>query len=469
MQPGVIATTIPAEGHPESTVYWVRDGCLVYEVWLNELIVFGDTSVRPLIEDAVHTLIKSQHVVSLSGNIFTGGLAESAFNLDLSAIFDANMHFGSPGGDVAPFRAAVLIKYAEWLLTQDNGTWVADNLWPAINLDLQWTALHWNESSFDLWWPPVWSGSFWTSSMQHRALRAGARLARTLGRESETLGYDQKAALVLDYLQSFWNEEKGYIAETTITDMSMGRSGIGSAPLTVTILNYDQSLGCDAATFQPCSDRALSTLKAVSDAYRKKFPIVSKDIPDNQPGYFGFYLEDGYIGGHPQFAQCMNQAEQLYDALSTWEHLGGLQVTDVSLDFFRMFDVAVKTGDYAKSSRTYKRLTTGIKEYADKAIEMLIESTPEDFVLPECVHKITAEPYGLRGTTRSLLSALTVADARSGLVPPSWSNGPSADARGVVPPAWNQPCAHAGPAYPADKGPQFYGISEQTVFGVPVL
>ena len=54
--------------------------------------------------------------------------------------------------DGPPLRVLVLIKYAEWLLLpeQHNGTWVADNLWPAINLDLQWISQHWNESSYVL-------------------------------------------------------------------------------------------------------------------------------------------------------------------------------------------------------------------------------------------------------------------------------------------------------------------------------
>jgi hypothetical protein len=52
--------------------------------------------------------------------------------------------------DGPPLRALVLIKYAEWLLLpeQHNGTWVADVLWPAVNLDLQWISQHWNESSY---------------------------------------------------------------------------------------------------------------------------------------------------------------------------------------------------------------------------------------------------------------------------------------------------------------------------------
>jgi glucoamylase len=54
-----------------------------------------------------------------------------------------------PVEDGPPFRVDVLLKYAEWLIKpeQKNGSWVADNLWPNINLDLQWIATHWNMSS----------------------------------------------------------------------------------------------------------------------------------------------------------------------------------------------------------------------------------------------------------------------------------------------------------------------------------
>jgi glucoamylase len=62
------------------------------------------------------------------------------------------------------------------------------------------------------------------------------------------------------------------MTETTITDIETGgRSGIGAAALTVSVFNFDPTLGCDALTFQPCSDRALSSLKVVGDAFRELF------------------------------------------------------------------------------------------------------------------------------------------------------------------------------------------------------
>jgi hypothetical protein len=98
-------------------------------------------------------------------------------------------------------------------------------------------------------------------------------------------------------MQTFWNEEERFMTETTITNVTTGgRSGIGSAPLTVSVLNFDPALGCDAATFQPCSDRALSSLKVVGDAYVEMFPI-NRRLDSDQFPYFGFFLEDQLYGG----------------------------------------------------------------------------------------------------------------------------------------------------------------------------
>jgi hypothetical protein len=88
------------------------------------------------------------------------------------------------------------------------------------------------------------------------------------------------------------------MSETTITNVKEGgRSGYGSAPLTVSVYNFDPSLGCDDATFQPCSPRALSSLKVVGDHFKEFFP-VSRNFTEKQPPYYGFFTEDEFIGGH---------------------------------------------------------------------------------------------------------------------------------------------------------------------------
>lgn len=87
------------------------------------------------------------------------------------------------------------------------------------------------------------------------------------------------------------------MTETTITDVAKGRSGYGSAPLTVSVYNFDPSLGCDDATFQPCSPRALSSLKVVGEHFKQFFPL-SRNFTEDQPPYYGFFTEDRFIGGH---------------------------------------------------------------------------------------------------------------------------------------------------------------------------
>jgi hypothetical protein len=49
----------------------------------------------------------------------------------------------------------------------------------------------------------VFGGSYWTASLQYRALRGGARLGRAIGRGLDVADeYDHQASLILDYMQA---------------------------------------------------------------------------------------------------------------------------------------------------------------------------------------------------------------------------------------------------------------------------
>ena len=92
----MISAVIPDPDHPEFSVFWLRDACLVYHPWLNELTMFNDTSLRPQMDDVVHALTRTQQVVSLAGNIFTGGIEEAVFDLQLNMLLDPAARIGSP-------------------------------------------------------------------------------------------------------------------------------------------------------------------------------------------------------------------------------------------------------------------------------------------------------------------------------------------------------------------------------------
>ena len=72
--------------------------------------------IRTLVDDSVHALVRTQHVVSLSGNIFTGGLEEPVFDIHLRKILDPASRIGAPAAGVYHVSDYIqmLIGYCRW-------------------------------------------------------------------------------------------------------------------------------------------------------------------------------------------------------------------------------------------------------------------------------------------------------------------------------------------------------------------
>jgi len=135
-----------------------------------------------------------------------------------------------------------------------------------------------------------------------------------------------------------------------------------------------------------------------------------------------------------QYFGTLHAAEQLFDALMTWELIGELQVTDISLKFFRPFDPNIEIGTYHKGSEVYENLTLTITSWAEKTILFLSDHTPDDYILSLAIDKTTGEPVGPRGAIHPLSATLSVYGAYNGLIPPSWAHG-GHSTRGP----WNDP------------------------------
>jgi hypothetical protein len=112
----------------------------------------------------------------------------------------------------------------------------------------------------------------------------------------------------------------------------------------------------------------------------------------------------------------------LYDALITWDLIGHIDVTPISLKFWQQFDRGVSVQRYKKGSPGYMVLTEYVRDWANKIVLQLEKATPSDYVLVMCVEKETGEPYGPRGMIRSLAAALGVIDSYKGMVPPNWGH-----------------------------------------------
>ncbi|KAG6863318.1 hypothetical protein C0993_012022, partial [Termitomyces sp. T159_Od127] len=379
----------------------------------------GDDFLGPWITDYISAQTILQQVSNPSGTVSTGGLGEPKFNINMTA-FNGSWSRPQRGAcmtispepsfeshpDGPALRAITLITWANSLNTSQ-----AEELWPIIKLDLDYVASTWNETTFDLW-EEVSSLSFFTTAVQHRALRQGATLATALGQTSSASTYTAEADNTLCLLQSYWNPS-GYITANT----GGGRSGIDANTVLASIHTFDVAAGCDATTFQPCSDRALSNLMI----YVQSFDIyaINNGIPSNQGSATGRYPEDVYYGGNPWYLTTFAVAEQLYDALIVWKNAGSLNVTSLSLPFFANLVPGTTVGTYFSDSTAYNIIITEVETYANSFFEVAFKYMDVDS-LSEQFTRMSGTPISARDFTWSYLAFLTASNARRGLVSASW-------------------------------------------------
>jgi glucoamylase len=102
--------------------------------------------------------------------------------------------------------------------------------------------------------------------------------------------------------QSYWNPSGSFITSNT----GGGRSGKDANSALASIHTFDPAAGCDAATFQPCSDKALASLKVFVDSFRSIYGINS-GIASNAAVATGRYPEDVYFNGNVSNSSTSNQ------------------------------------------------------------------------------------------------------------------------------------------------------------------
>ncbi|KAJ6780421.1 hypothetical protein PWT90_02308 [Aphanocladium album] len=410
--PGAVVAS-PSTSNPNYWYTWTRDSALVFKCLVDRFTHSYDGNLQKLIQEYIAAQAKLQGVSNPSGSLSDGaGLAEPKFNVDLSAFTGP---WGRPQRDGPALRAVALISYANWLIDNGYTDTARQIVWPVVRNDLSYVAQYWNQTGFDLW-EEVNGSSFFSVAGQHRSLVEGASLAAKLGHDASA--YNKVAPQILCFLQTFWVSSGGYINSNI--NQNNGRTGKDVNSILTSIHNFDAALGCDAATFQPCSDKALSNHKAVVDSFR--FYGVNKGIGAGKAVAVGRYSEDVYYNGNPWYLATLAAAEQLYDALYSWNKLGSITVTGTSQAFFKDFVPNISTGTYASDSSTYKSIVQGVTAYADEFVAMVAKYTPSGGALAEQFDKNNGSPLSARDLTWSYASFLTAADRRAGIIPPSWAS-----------------------------------------------
>ncbi|KAG0646292.1 hypothetical protein D0Z07_8248 [Hyphodiscus hymeniophilus] len=408
-----IVIASPDKTNPDYFYTWTRDSALTFKCIVDTFISSYSASLQDEIENYINAQAYLQTVSNPSGNLANGGLglAEPKFNPDETAFTGS---WGRPQRDGPALRATALITYSKWLIANGYSSTASSLIWPIIQNDLSYVTEYWNQTGFDLW-EEVDGSSFFTLQAQHRALVEGSALAAQLGKSCTYC--DSQAPQVLCFLQSFWGSSQGYILANI--NENNGRTGKDANTLLGSIHNFDPTAGCDVSTFQPCSDRALANHKVVTDSFRSIYTINS-GIAEGDAVAVGRYPEDSYQGGNPWYLNTLAAAEQLYDALYTWNKQGSIAVTATSLGFFKDFDSSITAGTYASSSSTYSTLYNAVKAYADGYVDIVATYAQSNGSLSEQFSRSNGAPLSAYDLTWSYAAFLTCAARRAGVVPYSW-------------------------------------------------
>ena len=307
VMPGMVVAS-PSRSNPDYYYDWVRDTALTYRSLIDLYELKKDPKIKSMIFTWVSAEAYRQNQPTFSG------LGEPKYFIDGSGYTGG---WGRPQNDGPALRALAMVKFARILLNEGNQDYVLKNLYhgviPAdsvIKKDLEYTAHHWREPSFELWEEEK-GMHFYTLLSQHTALQEGAKLARELGDAGAADFYAQESNNIAHFLKSeFVDSRIGILNSKYLVNGGLGykHANIDVAPLLALNHNspYQTLFNRNSPEVRKYVDVMVNTFKGI---YR-----VNHDYPDLGVA-IGRYPEDKYDGyttsseGNPWFLATLGLGE----------------------------------------------------------------------------------------------------------------------------------------------------------------
>ncbi len=418
--PGVVVAST-SRVHPSYYYDWTRDGAITMQEIVKLYRDAGDATQKQLYFDRLLAYAQASRQKQLtpnrSGNIGDLGFGEPKWNVDLSPF---NEDWARPQNDGPALRACTLIAWA-FALLHNNQSFTARWLYDTVILpDLEFTARHWREPSFDMW-EEVKGLHFSTLIEQQRALYHGSLLAARLNNHYLAKAYEKHAQDIGKEFEKYWNDARGYIIETReqvdgITDKISNLD-------TATILSL---LGqAEENAISIVDDRVLATAEALRARMHELYLINQTKTNDGAGEMLGDamgrYPEDRYNGyttdgqGNPWFLITAGFAEFSYSVALTWLNAGAISITERTHAFLRSWlrekPVSLEKNEIVTTQDPrFKLIIDGMKKAGDSYLRRwrahaLADDTPAEEFNRYSGHMQGAEK--LTWNCAAFLSALT--------------------------------------------------------------
>jgi glucoamylase len=312
VRPGMVVAS-PSRSNPNYYFDWVRDTALTYRSLIDYYEITGDKRILKMIFTWIDAEAYRQNQPTFTG------LGEPKYFVDGSGYTGG---WGRPQNDGPALRAISMIKFARLMLKEGNHDFVVKKLYsgviPAnspIKKDLEYTAHHWREPSFELWEEEM-GMHFYTLLAQHTALQEGSKLARQMGDGGAADFYGEQSNLIANFLKSnFLDNAIGIKTTIKLVNGGLGYkvSNLDVAPLLALLHNSPfQRL------FTLKSENVRKYVHTLAETFKNLY-TVNQNYPDLGIA-IGRYPEDKYDGyvttgqGNPWFLTTLALGEFLCQA-----------------------------------------------------------------------------------------------------------------------------------------------------------
>jgi glucoamylase len=383
----------PSTHEPNYYFHWTRDAAICMQS-IRDHISIG------YFLDYANISSYHQQTPTLSG------LGEPKFYVDGRG-FD--LPWGRPQRDGPALRSVVFMDYLlRNLDIVEIRTWYVPTL-PATSLikrDLEYTAHHWSESSFDLW-EEQQGTHFYTLMVQHAAMKLGVVTAKEYGDDGAFIYYEAVQRDIQIMLERFWDRERQQVLATLGSDR-LDIAVILACLHSRTLANQEPFFGCS-------DSKLMITAAKLNNLFVQEYPInYDSDVPliDRYPG-------DRYNGvgqglGNPWILATFSFAEYLYQVGVEFYTKKHFQIDRLNILFFRTtLKMPVQLGSYPVGSCQFQYVLGNLTTIADQYLDRILAYT-NDF--SEQLHRDIGIPQGARDLSWSYASFITAVTTRKQLL-----------------------------------------------------
>jgi glucoamylase len=336
--------------------------------------------------------------------------------------------WGRRQNDGPASEAITLIDFANYLIESERGSFVREQMYDGkspsnsiIKRNLEFTAHHWRENTFDLW-EEVPGLHFYTLVNQRAALLAGAKFATRMNDPGAADFYLLQAGEIEKAPnERFWDETRGsFVATLEQPGWSYRESGLDIA---VVLAALHADIKDNNWTFSVIDDRILATANRLQKKCSTMCGInTHPEFRDLGTAMFR-YPEDHWDGygrnakANPWFIATSAMAELNYKAAKALLKIKHIDINQRNLEFFSSLkklqglNLNINQRIEVSNPLFYQIINALIAE-GDRYIARVERHVDQDFNMSEQYHRDSGYMQGAQKLTWSFAAYITAKKSR---------------------------------------------------------